>query len=458
MLGPSPTIDATSESLKDFPCFASSRCRSPRCVPKSTPRPKNSTRNATEIRLSFPIVTAASPVVQIDPTTVRLGGAAPIANFTRRVNRDGFLDETFVFRGTDIKLPPGFTTATVSGEIDNGPNGAAEPFSTSIEMLLVLRALFGIGMGGEWGLGASLALETIPAKARGCPSKFYFDGSPPALQGRHPAFLFLAPGPGSRFARPGWESKLTSPVPFTRVHAMLSREENERLTRVGKGTPMGELMRRYWIPAVFTREIATPDGPPVRVKLLGERLVAFRDTKGRVGLVAEACPHRTASLFFGRNEECGLRCVYHGWKFDIEGRCVDMPSEPEGSTFMNKVHIDAYPCEEHGGVVWTYMGPAAQKPEFPALEWAHLPASQAYVTRHIQECNWLQGLEGGFDSSHLSFLHGGSARTEMRVVPTRYEVVPTDFGFVAGSGREEAAGETFWTANVTSSISESAMP
>ena len=165
---------------------------------------------------------------------------------------------------------------------------------------------------------------------------------------------------------------------------MLSREDNERLTRVGKGTPMGELMRRYWIPAVFTREVATPDGPPVRVKLLGERLVAFRDTKGRVGIVSEACPHRTASLFFGRNEECGLRCVYHGWKFDVEGNCVDMPSEPEGSGFMHKVKITAYPCLERGGVVWTYMGPAEHKPEFPELEWAHLPEPQRYVTRHIQ--------------------------------------------------------------------------
>ena len=228
---------------------------------------------------------------------------------------------------------------------------------------------------------------------------------------------------------------------------MLSRQENERLTRVGKGTPMGELMRRYWIPAVFTREVATPDGPPVRVKLLGERLVAFRDTKGRVGIVSEACPHRTASLFFGRNEECGLRCVYHGWKFDVDGNCVDMPSEPEGSGFMHKVKITAYPCIERGGVVWTYMGAAEHKPEFPELEWAHLPEPQRYVTRHVQECNWLQAVEGGFDTSHLAFLHTGTVDPVR--APQYYEVLPTDFGFICGSGRDapDGSGGIAWSAN-----------
>ena len=229
---------------------------------------------------------------------------------------------------------------------------------------------------------------------------------------------------------------------------MLSREDNERLTRVGSGTPMGELMRRYWIPAGFSRQIEKPDSPPVRVKLMGERLVLFRDSKGRVGLLGEHCPHRTASLFFGRNEECGLRCVYHGWKFDIDGNCIDLPSEPRDYNLQARVKAKAYPCLERGGLVWAYMGPLAEKPDFPALEWAHLPDTHRYATRHIQECNWLQGLEGGFDSSHLSFLHGGGAREEMAVVPTRYEVIPTDFGFVAGSGRDLGADGTFWTANV----------
>src|SRR4051812_22927590 len=149
---------------------------------------------------------------------------------------------------------------------------------------------------------------------------------------------------------------------------MLTHEENELLTRTGPGTPMGELMRRYWIPVVFSRELPKPDCPPLRVKLLHEKLVVFRDSSGRVGLVDERCPHRGASVFFGRNEENGLRCVYHGWKFDIDGRCVDMPSEPPESSFKNKVTITAYPCEEHAGMVWAYMGPPAHKPAFPELE------------------------------------------------------------------------------------------
>ena len=228
---------------------------------------------------------------------------------------------------------------------------------------------------------------------------------------------------------------------------MLSQQDNERLTRIGPGTPMGELMRRYWVPATFSHLIEKPNGPPVRVKLLCERLVAFRDTQGRVGLIDERCPHRTASLFFGRNEECGLRCVYHGWKFDVDGNCVDMPSEPKGGGFQDRVKIKAYPCIERGGVVWTYMGPPQHKPQFPDLEWTLVPASHRYATRHIQECNWLQGLEGGFDTSHLSFLHKGVAEKHFDVVPARYEVVPTDFGFVVGTGREHD-GETSWSANV----------
>jgi len=229
---------------------------------------------------------------------------------------------------------------------------------------------------------------------------------------------------------------------------MLSREDNERLSRVGAGTPMGRLMRRYWIPAAFSHQLAEPDGPPVRVRLLGEKLVAFRDSRGRVGLLGEHCPHRTASLFFGRNEECGLRCVYHGWKFDVDGNCVDLPSEPPGSNFQSKIKAKAYPCLERGGVVWAYMGPAELRPAFPELEWTLLPADQRYATRHIQECNWLQGLEGGFDTSHLAFLHGGTADSEVRTVPMRYDVVPTDFGFVVGTGREGGGGETSWSANV----------
>src|SRR5579871_4730851 len=154
---------------------------------------------------------------------------------------------------------------------------------------------------------------------------------------------------------------------------MLSREENELLTRVGPGTAMGALLRRYWLPALLAEEVPRPDDPPVRVRLLGEDLVAFRDTAGRVGLLGAHCPHRGASLFFGRNEECGLRCVYHGWKFDVTGRCVDMPNEPAESNFKSKIKTVAYPCQERGGVVWVYMGPDSPAPPLPDHEWATLP-------------------------------------------------------------------------------------
>jgi nitrite reductase/ring-hydroxylating ferredoxin subunit len=229
---------------------------------------------------------------------------------------------------------------------------------------------------------------------------------------------------------------------------MLSREDNELLTRTGAGTPMGDLMRRYWIPAVLSKQIAEPDSPPVRVQIMGEKLVAFRDTDGRVGILDEQCPHRTASLFFGRNEECGLRCVYHGWKFDVDGNCTDLPSEPPGSNFQSKVRARAYPCLERGGLVWTYMGPPEKKPEFPDLIWTQIPESHLYVTRRIQESNWLQGLEGGFDTSHLAFLHSGTTEPSRRVVPSQYPVVPLEGGFIAGTGREVKAGETLWSANL----------
>ncbi len=229
---------------------------------------------------------------------------------------------------------------------------------------------------------------------------------------------------------------------------MLSREENDLLTRTGPETPMGRLMRRYWIPAVFSRQIENPDCPPVRVKLLGENLVAFRDSKGRPGLLDERCPHRTASMFFGRNEECGLRCVYHGWKFDVTGKCVDLPSEPPGSNFQDKVRITAYPCHEAGAIVWAYMGPAELKPEFPPLEWTLLPEDQLFPSRHIQECNWLQGLEGGFDSSHLAFLHRGSDAVNANVMPTRHEAFRTGFGMIVGSGRNFVEDRVRWGSNL----------
>jgi len=186
---------------------------------------------------------------------------------------------------------------------------------------------------------------------------------------------------------------------------MLPREENDMLTLVSPDKPMGQLMRRYWIPALLASEIPEPDCPPVRVRLLGEDLVAFRDTQGRIGLLEEHCAHRGTSLFFGRNEECGLRCIYHGWKYDIDGKVLDTPAEPAGSTLKDKVRQVAYPCREAGGMIWTYMGAPDKQPLLPNYEWMTLAPDNLYVTRSIQDCSWLQGLEGECDSSHLSFLH-----------------------------------------------------
>jgi phthalate 4,5-dioxygenase len=224
---------------------------------------------------------------------------------------------------------------------------------------------------------------------------------------------------------------------------MLSREENELVTRVGPGTPMGETMRRYWMPAVLSSEIPAADCPPVRVRLLGEDLVAFRDTDGRVGLLDEFCPHRLASLFLGRNEECGLRCVYHGWKFDVEGNCVDMPNEPAESRFKEKIHLLSYPTVELGGVIWAYMGPAGKQPEPPAMEWLRAPAEQRNVSKTLEYANYLQAIEGGIDTVHSSFLHNNDLSNvnhlKRRDTAPRLEVERTDYGFRYASIRN--AGE-----------------
>jgi phenylpropionate dioxygenase-like ring-hydroxylating dioxygenase large terminal subunit len=186
---------------------------------------------------------------------------------------------------------------------------------------------------------------------------------------------------------------------------MLSQEENKTLTSVGPNTIMGKMLRRYWTPALLAVEVPEPDSPPVRIRLLGEDLVAFRDTEGKVGLFAQACPHRGASLFFGRNEEDGLRCVYHGWKFDVTGACVDMPSEPAESNFKNKVRVRAYPTHESGGIIWAYMGPPETMPPFRDLGTEAIPAGQARAAKQLTRCNWIQALEGNIDTSHISWLH-----------------------------------------------------
>jgi phenylpropionate dioxygenase-like ring-hydroxylating dioxygenase large terminal subunit len=235
---------------------------------------------------------------------------------------------------------------------------------------------------------------------------------------------------------------------------MLTTEQNQTLTRIGPGTAMGEVMRRYWVPALLSWELSEPDCPPVEVRLLGEELVAFRATDGTPALIDAACPHRRVNLFWGRNEENGLRCVYHGWKFDATGQCVDMPSEPATSNFKERVRVTAYPTYETGGVVWAYMGPADKKPAPPLYEWTQVPPEQRGLSKVWEECNWLQAMEGGIDSSHSNFLHGGRppglrydesdarGRANNYSTAPRLEVVPTDYGYSYAGIRDMGAEGT----------------
>jgi phenylpropionate dioxygenase-like ring-hydroxylating dioxygenase large terminal subunit len=243
---------------------------------------------------------------------------------------------------------------------------------------------------------------------------------------------------------------------------MLTREQNETFTRTGPGTPMGALFRRFCMPAVLSREVAEPDGPPVRVTLLGEALIAFRDSQGRVGLTEARCPHRGASLFFGRNEDCGVRCVYHGWKFDVNGDCVDIPTTPsDASTYEElkaRVEITAYPTREWGDIVWAYLGPREAMPQLPEMEFAMLGGEHRYVSKKLQECNWAQSAEGAVDTAHFSFLHAPVGEAGIAGLPRgyaeqvrwmsadpspRYTVEPHDAGLVM-AGARHADGDTYW--------------
>jgi len=237
---------------------------------------------------------------------------------------------------------------------------------------------------------------------------------------------------------------------------MLRKEINDLLTQTSGGTPMGEMFRQYWIPALLARELPENDCPPVRVKLLGERLIAFRDTSGRYGLMDEFCAHRGASLWFGRNEENGLRCPYHGWKFDHTGQCVEVPSEPEESGFCAKIKLRSYPLIKIGDILWTYMGTKESQPPEPVWEFATVPAEQTFTSKRWQECNWLQAMEGGIDSSHVSFLHSGSLKSDPLFKGAKgnqynqqdkkpvFEVAESDGGLFIGARRNAENNQYYW--------------
>ncbi len=250
---------------------------------------------------------------------------------------------------------------------------------------------------------------------------------------------------------------------------MLSRADNEFLTQSGKGTPMGELLRRFWMPALLSEELPERDGPPKKIKVLGEDLLAFRDSTGKIGIVEPHCPHRGANLYYGRNEECGLRCAYHGWKFDTDGKCVDLPTSPPESSYKDTIRLLAYPVREWADIVWVYMGPRENVPELPQLELGLVPAASRYVTKKWQDCNWVQSLEGGIDTSHFSFLHkvlatdGEQMRAAMSKAALadqskpddrirwvqndarpRFQVLGHDVGLVIGGGRKTDGPDLYW--------------
>ena len=237
---------------------------------------------------------------------------------------------------------------------------------------------------------------------------------------------------------------------------MLRKEQNDLVSQTGPGTPMGQLFRSYWIPALLAEQLPGNDSPPVRVKLLSERLLAFRDSNGKYGLIDEFCAHRGVSLWFGRNEEAGLRCPYHGWKYDVTGQCIDVPSEPPESGYCQKVKLKSYPLVERGGVLWTYMGPPEKQPPLPEWEFATVPRNQSFVSKRLEECNWLQALEGGIDSSHVSFLHRDNLESDplfkgaagnkynLSDLAPVFEVVESAGGLYIGARRRAETGRYYW--------------
>jgi phthalate 4,5-dioxygenase oxygenase subunit len=237
---------------------------------------------------------------------------------------------------------------------------------------------------------------------------------------------------------------------------MLKPEVNELLTQTGPGTPMGDLFREYWIPALLAEELPEPGSPPVRVKLLSERLIAFRDENGDYGLIDEFCAHRGVSLWFGQTEGTGLRCAYHGWKYDVTGQCIDVPSEPHERGLAQKVKLTGYPLAKVGDVLWTHMGDPAKRPPLPEWEFATVPSEQTYTSKRWQECNWLQALEGGIDSSHVSWLHSGGLKSDPLFKGARgnqynladmkpfFEVMDAPGGLFIGARRNAEEGHYYW--------------
>ena len=238
---------------------------------------------------------------------------------------------------------------------------------------------------------------------------------------------------------------------------MLNRSDNELLTRIGPGTAMGDMLREYWVPACRTASVE-PDGAPFRVRLFGEDFVAFRVTDGRVGFMQEACPHRCASMALARNEANGLRCIFHGWKFDVDGKCVDAPTEPQGQRkkFTESVPVRSHPVHEAGGIVWVYLGKKEAPPPFPDYEFTHLAGDHVQPMRGIIRTNWLQGLEALLDSAHVGFLHS----TNLDSAPGRdlfgaesdyilndgapvFEFDERPYGFREGAIREEGEGKHY---------------
>jgi phthalate 4,5-dioxygenase len=252
---------------------------------------------------------------------------------------------------------------------------------------------------------------------------------------------------------------------------MLSAKDNDMLTRTGAGTPMGDLFRRFWLPVLLSQELPQPDCPPLRVKVMGEDLIAFRDTQNRVGLVEPHCPHRGANLFFGRNEHGGIRCAFHGWKFDVGGQCLEMPTMARNEAYESiraRMRLKSYPTQEAGGFVWAYMGPPERMPELPQMEFMRVAPAQRYVSKKLQQCNWAQACEGALDTAHFSFLHmsvGDDMEDTMKVINQseaaasgdkdrvrwlkndgmpRFTVTEHDAGLLLGAARTADRGDLYW--------------